>query len=273
MSYPPPPPPEQPVPYDPTRRMDPTAPPPPPPPPFSGAPGSPAAPPPGSPAAPGSPPVFQPGVASPSYSPPPGFDTGTFQPTGTYQPTSVYQQGSGYAGYPPAPGKSPGGPGGARSGGAVLWVLIAVFAVLLCGGASVAGFLAFRNTGNSASPPPAPAPVPQTDPTSEPSSEPTASTPAGAGTITFEVTGDGPASISYTRGSGQGSERVQNADLPWRMEVPMERKSFLASLIATRSGTKKGSLTCRMLLDGKQVATRTAKGTFATVSCFHFVTN
>jgi hypothetical protein len=221
--------------------------------------------------------VFQPGVASPSYPPPPASPTSQFQPTSVYQPTGNYP------GYPPAPpGKTPGTPGysgsgGGRSGGALLWVLIAVFAVLLCGGAGVAGFLAFQNasddkTTSSGTPATAAPQPPAAEPTTDPTTEPTESAPAGAGVVTYEVTGDGPASITYLRGGNQGgSERVSNATLPWREEVRVEQKSFVVSLIATRSGPDRGTLTCRVLVDGKELVKRSTTGTFATVACIDLV--
>jgi MmpS family membrane protein len=270
MSYPPPPPPppepqsgppQSGPPFDPTRPMDPSAPPP----------SSPAGPPPAAPLGTPAGPVFQPGKASPSYGPPPP-QTG-YQPV--YDPTSAYayqpQQGYPAPGYPPA-GKAPG----ARSSSTVVWVLVAVFAILLCGGAATAGVLVVRNAGDkaknsSANPPapaqPAPAPATENPPTTEPSA-PDATTPAGgAGMITFEVTGDGPATISFLRGSGQGTERVRDATLPWQAQVPKPDKAFVVSLLATRAGGDSGTITCRVLVDGKELVKRSATGGFATVSC------
>ncbi|HEU4424157.1 MAG TPA: MmpS family transport accessory protein, partial [Pilimelia sp.] len=202
-------------------------------------------------------------------------------PTSAFPPTSVYPPAAGYpAGYPPPPGKAAGpgmaGPAGGRSGGALLWILIAVFAVLLCGGAGVAGLLAFRNASDDTASPNTPAtaaPAPPAEPTTDPTADPTETPAAGAGVVTYEVTGDGPATISYLRVGNRGTERVPNATLPWREELKTDQESFVVSVVATRSGPDRGDLSCRVLLDGKELVKRSSTGTFATVACIHLVVN
>lgn len=198
-------------------------------------------------------PAYQPGVATPGYGPPPP------------QP--------GYPAYAPAPAGRP--PGGGST--VLLWSLIAVFALLLCAGAGVAGTLAFRtgddnaasgaNTPAPAKPERAPttAPAPPTD---EPATSPA---PGGGALITYEVTGDGPATITYLRGGADGTKRVPGATLPWRAQVRESKQSYLVSLLAIRSDSATGSLTCRVLVNGKEVSKRTAKGAFTTVACIELL--
>jgi hypothetical protein len=214
-------------------------------------------------------------VATPSYAPPPP-PTGVFQPTGTFEPTG-FQPNPGYPAYQPPPvGKAPGGgPGGVRSGGTLLWVLIGVFAVLLCGGAGVAGVIAFRNATDDPTTGPTRAAPAEPQPSQDratPGAEPTETRePGGEGTITYEVTGEGTATIIYTR-EGGGSERVRDAELPWRAEVPKPNRAFAVSLIASRTAGGSGALTCRVLVDGKELINRDGGGDFGgTVLCIGVV--
>jgi hypothetical protein len=245
-------------------------------------------------------PVFQPGVASPTYGPPAGYPpTSAYpvyggqppEPAPQYGPPPQYgapqygpppQYGAPQYGPPPQYGPygpvPPGGP--ARRGGstALLWVLIAGFAVLLCGGAGVAGVLAYRTGGDdpgvAADPtrrsPVDPDPAPeQTQPPEVPPT--TAPNPGAGGVITYEVTGDGPAAITYLRDDASGAQRVTDAKLPWRVEVPVAETSYLVSVIASRTGTSEGTLTCRVLVDGQEVLTKTNDGRFATVVCMKLI--
>lgn len=200
-------------------------------------------------------PAFQPGVASPGYQQ-------AQQPAGAYQPTSVYPS---YA--PPQPGKT-GGRGGS---GALLWVLIAVFALLLCGGAGVAGVIVFRNNDDKTVAEPTvdvTRGLPEQEPTGGPGTEPTEGSSNGAaGVITYEVTGDGPAAISYLKDGKGGTERIASASLPWRVEIPAAKDIVMVSVIAVRKQATDGTITCRALVDGKEVATRTASGPIAAVNC------
>jgi hypothetical protein len=163
----------------------------------------------------------------------------------------------------------------------LLWVLIAVFAVLLSGGAVAAGLIAYRKSeaANSvdptrrptAEPGPSQEPGPSREPTGGPD-DPTAP-PSGApsgdggGVVTYEVTGDGPVRITYQRGARGGTEQIRNAKLPWRVEVQTNDDAFVVSIFATRLRANQGSITCRVLIDGEEVVSRRASGPRALVTC------
>ena len=251
--------------------------------PQSGPPGQPQSgppvPPPGPPAGPpqSGPPAFQPGVASPSYPQAEYPPTGYQQPA--YPPTAPFPgYGPGHApGHGPVPASAPPRkPGGGSS--ALLWSLIAVFAVLLCAGAATAGLIAYRNTdsGTSAQPTPDPLPPgrtaqpdPTAPPTEAPSEDPATRAPADGAVVTYEVTGDGPATIQYLKADSQ-IESLSGESLPWRTELRMPKGNFLVSLTASREGGGSGQLTCRVLVDGKTVAEQTSDGTLAIVACLDF---
>jgi hypothetical protein len=147
-------------------------------------------------------------------------------------------------------------------------VVGAVAAVLLCGICGIGGFLlASGNDDGQASAPgtAAPAVVPATPaPTTLAA---TATTPAGtAHTIVYEVNGGtGPAIITYAIDAGASPNEFS---LPWRKEVSVDRKSFLATVFAIR--LEGGQLTCRVLVDGQEVASNTSDNA---VACTYLVRN
>jgi hypothetical protein len=167
----------------------------------------------------------------------------------------------------PPPGK--GGGGGSAT---LLWSLIAVFALLLCIGAGAAGVIAYRNSQDGSTPATDPTRAPAPDPTREPDEDdrPIATprpTEGGAGVVTYEVTGDGPARITYQANARGAAEQVRSATLPWRVEVSMSEDIFSASVFATRVRANQGSITCRVLIDGEEVVSRTARGPRAVAVC------
>ncbi|MET7769752.1 MmpS family transport accessory protein [Nocardia sp. NPDC005366] len=81
-------------------------------------------------------------------------------------------------------------------------------------------------------------------------------------TFVYEVTGVGAtADISYNLGPS-GLSRVEDAPLPWQKSVT---GSAQWASISVSSGTGGGTITCRLLLDGKVVDQETAVG-FASCS-------
>jgi hypothetical protein len=161
--------------------------------------------------------------------------------------------------------------------------------VLLCGGAVTAGALVVNNIASRAKDavkpitnPTLPAvPTEAPDLPGLPTGLPTLPTdlpslptglpnlPGGTGkkiTVRYEVTGDGAAEILYTKKLGETPQRVDNAKLPWKITTKMEGTAFV-SVTAVRMGTDAGSISCRAIVDGKEVARRTREGSYATVSC------
>jgi hypothetical protein len=227
------------------------------------------------------PPAFQPGVASPSYPqtdhPQTGYQQPGYQQPG-YPPTTPFPGYGPGQGPMPAPAP-PGKPGGGS--GALLWSLIAVFALLLCAGAGTAGLIAYRNSNPGTTALPSQDPVPPSgpgllDPTAPPSGDPTGdpptrepSAPADGAVVTYEVTGDGPVTIQYLKSDSQ-IESLTGERLPWRVAVRMPKTNFLVSLTASREGGGSGRITCRVLVDGKTVSEQTSGGTLAIVACLDF---
>jgi hypothetical protein len=226
----------------------------------------------------------QPYPPPPAYAPQPDYAQ---QPGYPAQPGYGAQQG----GYGPPPGYAPPQPGYGppprppkRSNVPIVAVILAVV-VLLCGGAVTAGVLAFNKAKDRAeeaikpiTEPALPTEVPNlpdipTDIPDFPTDIPNLPNPDATGkkiTVVYEVTGDGPASIVYTEKLGDSAKRVDNATLPWQLETTMEGAALI-SVTGIRTGTDKGSITCRATVDGKEVAKRTRKGTFATASCIKMV--
>ncbi|HWH00188.1 MAG TPA: MmpS family transport accessory protein, partial [Pilimelia sp.] len=200
-------------------------------------------------------------------------------PTG-YLPTSAYPAMA-YPAMQPPVGKGAGGRGSAT----LLWVLVGVFAVLLCSGAAVAGVLAYRNATDDGTPTAtaAPSPPPTTaaeprpdDPTPSPDDSPSPGA-TGSGVVTYEITGAGRATITYSLVADRKTQRVSSARLPWRIQVPTPAGDapFVASVMAMRTGTEgEGKLTCRVLVDGKEITERSSgsnSSRFASVFCIHVV--
>jgi len=94
--------------------------------------------------------------------------------------------------------------------------------------------------------------------------------PAGSRTataaVTYEVTGEGTADISYQAGSEAGTATVARAvDLPWRktVEVPLGRPPVVAITL----GEKGGRASCSLAVRGEHVQTASAYGKFGRATC------
>jgi hypothetical protein len=91
-------------------------------------------------------------------------------------------------------------------------------------------------------------------------------------TISYEVTGDAPAvDVDYTTYGGEdvSSANETGVPLPWSKEVKTDGLLKGGSLIVT-TGAEGGSVTCRVLVDGKEAQTATATGAFAIADCTGF---
>ena len=92
-------------------------------------------------------------------------------------------------------------------------------------------------------------------------------------TIVYSVTGTGQANdITYStfqEGAGQnGTAQVTNVNLPWSKTTSASGLITVFSVNAS-VGSGGGSVTCSITEDGKQVATNTASGAFASADCTH----
>jgi hypothetical protein len=179
---------------------------------------------------------------------------------------------------PVQPGSPPRPP---RKSNAPLVAVIVAVALLLCGGVAVAGALAF-NAGvdkakklaeqNIPSLPPLPnipteAPGIPTELPQLPGIPTDGTYPKGRTvTVVYEITGTGPATITYLAKLGDPPKRVQNAKLPWRVETSMTVPA-LVSVIAFRTGSGNGSLKCKATVDGQSVAEQSRDGAYAVTTC------
>lgn len=90
-------------------------------------------------------------------------------------------------------------------------------------------------------------------------------------TIVYSVNGSGQANnITYDtlqEGSGQNGEaQVTDVNLPWSKTIIASGLVTVFEVTAT-VGDNGGSLTCTITEDGKQIATNTASGSFASADC------
>ncbi|MGW0521501.1 MmpS family transport accessory protein [Crossiella sp. NPDC003009] len=83
--------------------------------------------------------------------------------------------------------------------------------------------------------------------------------------VEYEVTGTAT-EVDITYGELGKSQQEKATSLPWTKQL--ENKGLIkgGSLMAT-SGPKGGTLTCKITVDGKVVATKTAEGALGVVSC------
>lgn len=221
--------------------------------------------------APGAAPIPRPPVNQPptsqfppvNYAPPgyaPDYGRGYQQPfAGNYAPTD----------YPPGYGPPP-----PRKSNAPLIAVVIAVALLLCGGVATAGLLVAHTVKAKAHE----AVKPLTDPTLPdvpdlPNGGFPTDLPDEGGKqiqVTYEVTGDGPAEIIYLSKLGASPTRATDVKLPWRFTAPMETPTLI-SIIAMRTGSDDGSITCRALVDGKEVKKATSGDNgFATAACTYF---
>jgi hypothetical protein len=222
------------------------------------------------------PPGYAP-AAAPVNQPPTDHPPTTPFPSVNYAPpgyTPDYGQGYQYPPPPYGPGDyPPAGPPPRKSNVPLIAVVVAV-ALLLCGGVATAGILVVHTVKAKAHE----AVKPLTDPTLPDDPDlPGGGFPTDLPTeggkqiqVTYEVTGDGPAEIIYLSKLGESPTRAGDVKLPWRFTAPMETPTLI-SIIAMRTGNDDGSISCRALVDGKEVKKATSSDNgFATAACTYF---
>jgi hypothetical protein len=86
-------------------------------------------------------------------------------------------------------------------------------------------------------------------------------------TVVYSVTGSGTADITYdsfTNGNS-GTSQDTGAAIPWSKTITGSGIFNVYSLTATLSSG--GTVTCSITVDGKQLASHTSTGQFASVDC------
>ncbi|XVU26288.1 MmpS family transport accessory protein [Actinoplanes sp. CA-054009] len=209
-------------------------------------------------------PTFSPGYASLPQPPDPDY----YPPTSEFPATPSDNVPPGYPppGYgTPYDGSAPHPP--RKSSVPIVAVIIAV-TFLLCGGVATAGVLIARNVTETAKD--AVPPLPTVKP--ELPAVPTGGPEFGAKVdVTYEVTGDGPASqLLYVESLSESPQRLENVKLPWKFTGEIDTPTVL-NVTAIRLGGSEGTISCRVLVNGEEVAQRTSDpGVFGTVTCNHF---
>jgi hypothetical protein len=203
----------------------------------------------------------------PTLHDPPPYAVGHAAPR--YPPAAHYPPTAQYPTLDPPP---PYGPPPRRSRtGLLTGIVIAVTVVmLLCiGGVVLAVALTRGGGGEQTAAPAAPESRESQLPQAPPS--PTRAPAPTEHVVVYEVTGDGPVSITYVEDPKGGTKQLGRTDLPWRVELNMGEDSFVATLLAIRLGATKGSVACRLLVDGVEVSKRASQGRFTAVTCADLV--
>lgn len=91
-------------------------------------------------------------------------------------------------------------------------------------------------------------------------------------TIHYEVTGDAKdTTVTYSTfgDGGSSTSQEQPKTLPWSKDITVKGLGKGGTLTVT-TGMDGGSVTCKVVVDGKESKTSTAQGTMATASCDGF---
>lgn len=84
--------------------------------------------------------------------------------------------------------------------------------------------------------------------------------------VTYQVEGTGSSvSVTYS-GNDLNMAQDTGVSLPWSKQVTITGLLKSVTLTAT-NGDSPGSVTCRIMADGKQISEQTANGPFASASC------
>lgn len=174
---------------------------------------------------------WQQGGTQPSGPPPGGYG----QPTGQWPPR------------PPAPRKSRKWP----------WILGGAVVLIIIIAATSGG-------GGSSAPTGATGAAPATSSAPAAGSSGAASSSAAASGVVYEVTGSGRAmSISY--GTNGSVSQANGERLPWTETAAAADGFGVYSLTAQSSGSSE--ITCRITVNGEEIARQSSTGQYAVVSC------
>ncbi len=206
---------------------------------------------------PDEPPTTQfPAVTLPSADVPPGF------PPAAYTPAELPPPG--YA-PPNSPGWAP-----RRNRTRLIAVVTAVVSLLCAGGVTAVIFAQglIQKAGASASPSTHRS---SRATTGQPRAAAVPSTPTGKQVkVTYEITGDGPAQLVYLDDHGGHPQSLSPTALAWKVTSTITTPTVV-SLSGLRLAGGDGTISCRISVDGKQVAKQSKFGGFAAVSCNQFI--
>ena len=130
-------------------------------------------------------------------------------------------------------------------------------AVLLLGAALVVT-LRSGDRGPSPAPAASTAAAPATTTTS--TTAPTTTPAPALATVDYEVTSDGPL-VDVTYADGTGVHSLSHVPAPWTTRVQIPAGPMLGALVIAQAAGRATKVSCRILVDGVQVATMFVRGT------------
>jgi hypothetical protein len=140
----------------------------------------------------------------------------------------------------------------------VVLTAVGLGAVLLLG---VALVVALRSGDRGPSPAPAaPTAAAEPVPTTTSTTAPTTTPAPALATVDYEVTSDGPL-VDVTYADGTGVHSVSHVPAPWATRVQIPAGPMLGALVIAQAAGRATKVSCRILVDGVQVATMFVRGT------------
>ncbi|HEV7469748.1 MAG TPA: MmpS family transport accessory protein [Pseudonocardia sp.] len=130
-------------------------------------------------------------------------------------------------------------------------------AVLLLG---VALVVTLRSGDRGPSPAPAASTAAAPATTTTSTTAPTTTPAPALATVDYEVTSDGPL-VDVTYADGTGVHSLSHVPAPWATKVQIPAGPMLGALVIAQAAGRATKVSCRILVDGVQVATMFVRGT------------
>ncbi|MCU1630194.1 MAG: rane protein [Pseudonocardia sp.] len=130
-------------------------------------------------------------------------------------------------------------------------------AVLLLG---VALVVTLRSGDRGPSPAPAASTAAAPATTTTSTTAPTTTPAPALATVDYEVTSDGPL-VDVTYADGTGVHSLSHVPAPWATRVQIPAGPMLGALVIAQAAGRATKVSCRILVDGVQVATMFVRGT------------
>lgn len=107
---------------------------------------------------------------------------------------------------------------------------------------------------------PSPAPAASTAAAPATTTAPTTTPAPTLATVDYEVTSDGPL-VDVTYADGTGVHSLSHVPAPWATRVQIPAGPMLGALVIAQAAGRATRVSCRILVDGVQVATMFVRGT------------
>jgi hypothetical protein len=133
------------------------------------------------------------------------------------------------------------------------WIVLGIV-VLIVIGSAVGGSKTKTPATTAAAPGAAPAAAPAAE--------------AAGHTVTYKVLGSGRGLVTYMK-EGFQQEQVSGAKLPWSKDLTFKDdiSAFSGLSLVVQHSSGGGDITCKILVDGKEVSSSTSSGAYAVVTC------